>query len=209
MNAAEAIATLRRLGVPAIDTADAAAALGQSKFAASKTLSRLAENGLVTRIRQGTWWLEGAIDPYRVVEYLTAPFPSYLSLQTALYAHGMIEQIPSVHYAVSLAKPQRITTAAGTFSIHRVAPELFGGYEEREPGVKIATPEKALFDVAYLSGGRSRLFARLPELELPRGFRRSELARWTAKIPSARAKTLVKLRLDRFVGAEARRRGAR
>jgi len=102
---------------------------------------------------------------------------------------------------VTLGRTRRITTRAGSFSLHHVAPEAFGGYEETERGVKLATAEKALFDFAYLSSGRSRLFTTLPELELPRGFRHSELRRWVRKIPSARSRSLTKAALARFLGA--------
>jgi predicted transcriptional regulator of viral defense system len=201
MNARDAFARLRGLGVPVIETADAAAALGQSTAAASMTLSRLLESGLVRAVRHGTWWLDGPIDPYRLPEYLTAPLPSYVSLQTALHVHGLIEQIPEVVYVTSLARTQRVSTRAGAFSIHHVAPEVFGGFEENAAGVKLATAEKALFDVAYLSAGRSRLFTTLPELELPRGFDRRELKRWLTRIPSQRSRTITSQKLDLFLTA--------
>ena len=155
MNAREALACLRRLGVAAIDTADAAAALGLSTAAASQTLARLARAGLVSSVRHGSWWLDGEIDPLRLPEVLTAPLPSYVSLHTALHRRGLIEQIPEVVYAVSLARSQRVETSVGSFSIHHLAPEVFGGFEELESGAKIATPERALFDFAYLSSGRA------------------------------------------------------
>lgn len=199
MTSLEALATLRRLGVPAVDTADAAAALGLASAAASQTLARLAKAGLVRRVRHGTFWLEDTLDVLRLPEILTAPLPSYVSLQTALHRRGLIEQIPEVVYAVSLARTQRVTTDVGTFSVHHIAPELFGGYDETPSGAKLATAEKALFDVAYLASGRSRLFTELPELELPRGFRRSDLARWVAKIPSARSRTLAERKLEAFL----------
>jgi predicted transcriptional regulator of viral defense system len=199
MNASQAYARLRKLGVPVIATADAAAALQQSTTAATKTLSRLAAAGLVASLRQGTWWLDGTIDPYRLPEYLTAPLESYLSLHTALHLRGMIEQVPSVFYAASLARTQRVVTRVGTFSIHHLAPEVFGGYQETANGVKLATAEKALFDFAYLSAGRSRLFTALPELELPRGFRHRELKRWIATIPSERSRTITQAKLDEFL----------
>ncbi len=164
MSASDAFARLQRLKIPVIATADAAAAFGQSTYAASKTLSRLAQSGLVTAVRHGTWWVGARADPYRLPEYLTAPMPSYLSLQTALHLRGLIEQIPEVFYVVSLARTQRIATRTGVFSVHHIAPELFGGFEETPAGVKIASAEKALFDLAYLSGGRSRLFTAVPEL---------------------------------------------
>ncbi|MDQ3032070.1 MAG: type IV toxin-antitoxin system AbiEi family antitoxin domain-containing protein [Myxococcota bacterium] len=199
MNAREALARLRALGVPAIRTSDAAAALGQSTSAASRTLSRLAESGLVRPVRQGAWWIDGAVDPHRLPEYLTSPQPSYVSLHTALHLRGLVEQIPEIIYAASLARTQRIATSAGTVSIHHLAPEVFGGFEETDAGIKLATAEKALFDFAYLSGGRSRVFTSLPELELPRGFRRTELRRWIRRIPSKRGRTLTAERLERML----------
>jgi predicted transcriptional regulator of viral defense system len=201
MNASEAYAALRRLGTPVVETADAAAALRQSTAAATKTLSRLAQVGLITSLRHGTWWVDGPVDPRRLPPFLTAPLDSYLSLHTALHLRGLVEQVPEVFYAASLARTQRISTTAGVFSIHHLAPEVYGGYEELPNGVKLATAEKALFDFAYLSAGRSRLFTALPELELPRGFRRAELERWVARIPSERSRTITTRKLDEFLAA--------
>jgi predicted transcriptional regulator of viral defense system len=204
MNSLDAYAIVRKLGVPVIETADAAAALRQSTAAATKTLSRLAQAGLVTSVRHGTWWVDGEIDPYRLPEYLTAPLASYVSLHTALNLRGLVEQIPEVIYVVSLARTQRLVTQAGTFSIHRLAPEVFGGYEETKTGVKLATAEKALFDFAYLSAGRSRLFTALPELVIPRGFRRAELKRWVDRIPSSRSRTIARQKLEAFLAGASR-----
>lgn len=204
MSAADAYAALLRLGVPVVETSDAAALLRVSTTAAAKTLSRLSRAGLIERVRHGTWWLRPPVDPLRLPPYLTAPYESYLSLQTALHLRGLIEQVAEVYYVVSLARTQVVTTSAGTFSVHHVAPEVFGGSEETDRGVRLATAEKALFDVAYLSAGKSRLFTALPELTLPRNFRKSELRRWLAKIPSERARTLTERRLQRWLEHSAR-----
>jgi predicted transcriptional regulator of viral defense system len=205
VNALNALAKLRGLGTPVVETADAAATLRQTTAAASQTLKRLAGAGLITPVRHGTFWVEGPVDPLRMATYLTAPNESYVSLQTALHLHGLIEQIPEVTYAATLARTQRIVTTAGTFSFHHVAPEVFGGFEETSRDVRIASAEKALFDVAYLSGGRSRLFAAVPELELPKRFRRRELLHWIDRIPSARARTLTSRRLEAFLARASSR----
>jgi len=76
---------------------------------------------------------------------------------------------------------------------------LYGGFEETAAGVKLASVEKALFDLAYLSGGRSRLFTSLPELELPCAFRKAELRRWLARIPSTHKRTATTRRLASFL----------
>ena len=201
MNAREALARLQRLGVPAVRTAEVAVALGLSKPAATMTLSRLAASGLVTAVRHGTWWIDGPLDPYRLPEILSAPFDSYVSLHTALHVRGLIGQIPEVLFAATQGRTMRITTNAGTYSFHHLAPEVFGGFEETPAGLRLATAEKALFDFAYLSAGRSRLFATLPDLELPRGFKVSEARRWLRRIPSARSRTLTEARLSSFLEA--------
>ena len=203
MNAREALGRLTKLGVPAVTTADAAAVLGISDQAASHTLRRLARAGLMTPVRKGIWALGDVRDPLVLADYVTAPYPAYLSLQTALYRHGMIEQIPEMTFLVSLARSARIATPLGTYSVHHVQPAFFGGFELLpESGIKLATPEKALVDFLYLSPTRGRLFAALPELELPRGFRHAEARRWVTRIPSPRMKTIVARKLnDVLVGA--------
>ena len=207
MNAAEALGLLRGLDTPAFTTADAGARLGLAGEAASQTLRRLQIAGLAHFVRQGLWTLQDHAEPLALAEYLTAPHPAYVSLQTALHLHGMIEQIPSVVYLVSLARGHRIPTTLGTFSVHRVAPRFFGGFEvAARSGAKIATPEKALLDVFYLSGVRSRLFASLPELEVPSSFRWGYAREWVARIPEGRLRTVVSRRLDALRPPRERRR---
>jgi predicted transcriptional regulator of viral defense system len=196
MNASEALWRLKSLRVPAATTADAAAVLGVSSGAASQALRRLAASGLVTPVRKGTWALVENPDPLAFAEYVTAPYPSYLSLQTALSRHGMIEQIPSMIFVVSLARSARIETGLGTYSVHHVQPSFFDGFETvRDSSIKLATPEKALVDFLYLSPTRGRLFAALPEIEMPRGFKRSVAREWIKRIPSQRLRTIVRRRL--------------
>src|SRR5205823_885789 len=65
---------------------------------------------------------------------------------------------------------RRYQTPIGTFSIHHLAPDFFFGFERDRTNVPIAVPEKALLDVLYLSQTKTRLFVRLPELDLPKNF---------------------------------------
>jgi hypothetical protein len=210
VNAAKALGLLRGLNTPAFTTSDAAVRLGVSGEAASHTLRRLQVEGLARCIRRGLWTLGDLMEPLVLAEYLTAPHPAYVSLQTALHLHGMIEQIPSVVYVVSLARSHRVRTTLGTFSVHRVAPRFFGGFDVTPgSGAKVATPEKALLDVFYLSGTRSRMFAALPELELPPTFRRDIAHEWIARIPSVRLRSIVSHRLDALLSKQGRHRGRR
>lgn len=209
MRAAEALGRLRALRVPAVTTADAAAVLRISVEAASHALRRLAAAGLVTRVRKGLWALGESPDPLALADYVTMPHPSYVSLQTALHLHGMIDQIPAATYLVSLGRSGRVRTGAGVYSVHHVGPRLFGGASlDPRTGVRLAPPEKALVDFLYLSRTRSRLFARLPELELPARFSHRAARRWAARIASPRLRTIVERELERVLGPRGSRRGA-
>lgn len=180
-----------------IQTNDAAACLGVSTLHASQILRRLAKAGLFMALARGKWICQPGIDPLLLPEYLTAPAPSYISFQSALYYHGMISQIPEIIYAASLARTRQYKTPAATISIHHIQPHFFFGFEEvSQSKIKMATPEKALLDVFYLSAGRSLLFSKLPELELPRGFKVKEALGMIKKIPSLRMRTLVREKLQ-------------
>jgi DNA-binding transcriptional ArsR family regulator len=201
ISAPEALGRLRRLRKPVLTTGDAALHLGMTRTAASGALARLERAGLVQRIRRGLWSLDEEIDPLVLPEYLTAPFPAYVSFQSALQLHGMITQIPHVVYVASLAPTRRLRTRVATYSIHRLAPGFFGGYDTTRTGVRLARPEKALLDTLYLTPARSRLFAHLPEVEIPSGFDRIEARRWLARIPAGLRRAAVESRLDRILGA--------
>jgi len=200
MKAASALAHLRGLGKRVVTTNDVTLALGVERSAATHTLKRLTAEGLVTKIRHGLWAIDPALDPLVLPEYLTAPLPSYVSFQSALYLRGMVSQVPEVIYVASLAQTRRVRTTLGAFSIHRLAPTFFGGYETlKESGVRLATPEKALLDTLYLGPTRSRMFAHLPEIEIPKGFDRRKAQEWVARIPPGPRRASVEQRLDRLL----------
>lgn len=194
MNQTEALQKIRRLGVPSFETRDVSALLQVSPANASALLGRLAERELVGRLARGKWIL-GPGSRALVAEQIAAPYPAYVSLQSALFRHGVIEQVPAITYAVTLGRARQVKTPQGMVSLHRMPPELFGGFEMADDGGKLATVEKALFDLVYLSPTRSRLFVRLPEIELPRTFRWSETARWAKIIAGKSRRVFVAAKL--------------
>ncbi len=199
MNGARAFARLSTLGMDVARTNEVASVLGLSNVAASQTLRRLAATGLIRPLRHGLFWLRPTpIDPWVALTSLAAPYPAYASLYSALFLRGVLSQIPATHYAVTLGRTQQITTTVGAFSLHQLAPGLFGGFETLASGARLATTEKALFDLAYLASTRSKLFARPPELELPRRLNRSELDRWVSKIADPRRRKRVQATLERL-----------
>lgn len=202
MKLIEAQMRLAALKLPVIQTSDASACLKITRPHASKILERLAKAGIVVPITRGLWAFAEKTDPLILPELLTAPFPSYVSLQTALFYHGMISQIPDVIYAVSLSRTRTIHTPIGVFSIHHINSDFFFGFEFMgSSDIKMAIPEKALLDTLYLTPARSLLFKALPELEIPETFDAEKAFSMILKIPSPRLQTLVKKKLEKILSS--------
>jgi predicted transcriptional regulator of viral defense system len=192
MNQIEALQRLQTLATPVVESRDVAALLQVSASNATTILRRLGAGEMIVHLSRGRWLVDKKIDRLALPELISAPQPAYISLQSALFHHGLIEQIPSILYAVTPARPRQFRTPMGTISFHRMPPELFKGFElSSGSDAKIATPEKALFDLLYLAPGRSRLFSKLPELSIPRGFQWQRLKEYTARVKSSGRRTYI------------------
>jgi len=196
MRLLEAFEVFEKLKASVFSTNDAAALLSMSRASASQLLLRLAASGHLAKLKRGLWGLKAKLEPFLIPSYLTSPFPSYISLQSALYHHGMISQIPTVLYAISLGRTRQYQTSVVDVSIHHVDVNFFHDYvTDNQSGIKIATPEKALLDFFYLSDTQTNLFSSLPEIELPPNFQKTRALRLIKTIPSLKKRTLV---LKRF-----------
>jgi predicted transcriptional regulator of viral defense system len=180
-----------------LQTADVSALLKINDSHASKILSRLVKAGRFIRLMRGKWLTTNQVDPLILPEYLTSPFPSYISLQTALFYYGMISQIPHTIYAVTIARTRIYKTPVGVISAHHIQPDFFFDFGMTGE-IKIATPEKALIDLLYLTPSKSKLFKTLPELEIPSTFNHKKANKIIEKIPSIRRRTLVMERYKNF-----------
>lgn len=188
----DAMAKLKKLPTSVVRTNDAAALWATSPATASQMLARLAKAGHVQRLQRGLWLLDPSAPAWSLHPYLTDPAPSYLSLQTALFYHEMIEQIPTVIHVVSTTKSRLTKTEKGTYAIHQVATAFFTGFQPFEGGpAQIATPEKALVDFFYFRPAKSRSFRSLPELELPKTFKKKRARDLARLIFSRSRRTMV------------------
>ncbi len=199
MKLIDAYTKLRQIEQPVIQTQDAAIYLNITVKHASKLLARLHTAKRMIHIARGLWAFHD-IDPLIIPQYITAPFPSYISLQTALFFHGMVSQIPQIIYAVSLARTRKYKLPTASISIHHIDPAFFFGFEMNEKsGIFMATPEKALLDVFYLSPAKSYLFHSLPEIELPNGFKVTKAREMIKSINSLSRRTIVENRFNDFL----------
>src|SRR2546428_1485574 len=205
VTAAASYSRLRALRSPVITTGEAAAALRVSTSAGSRSLRTLAQEGLAQRIRYGLWNLAPEpIDPRRLASEITRPYPSYVSFESALSAHGMIAQLPRDISLASLDRAKRVKTSFATYVVRHLPPELFGGYEEQS-GIPLATAEKALFDHFYVAYASAHPRRRLPELELPDGFSWTAVRKWLNRIRS----TNLRRRIESPLIAEVTRTGGK
>lgn len=190
MRASEAYGELVRMNRKVLTTREITALWQTSPAVATRRLRGLEADGLVRKLRRGLWTIDPRIRPITLAPYLTAPMPAYVSLFSALYEHGVIEQIPRSVSVVSLDRTRVVETAIARFSVHHIAPELFGGFEGDEERGYLARVEKAIFDLAYIraTAGSKAYF---PELHLSREVQLAELRRWTQRIKSRRLRTLV------------------
>jgi predicted transcriptional regulator of viral defense system len=195
-----ALAKIQSLGAVVMRTNDAAAIWSVSPATASTMLARLGRNGHVRRLKQGIWLLEKNAHPWTLHQYLSDPAPSYLSLQTALFHHEMIDQIPTTIHVISTAKTNTIKTPVGTYAIHRVAPPFFCGYEPLSGGpAQVAVPEKALVDFFYFRPTRSRDFRALPEIDIPEKFSKKKALTFSALIGSKSRRAMVERLLTEVI----------
>lgn len=191
MSRLEAYAVIEHLG-PVVSTAEAAAALRRSSSSTSRVLRGLEEAGRVRRIRSGLWAVGPAEpDPFTIVAELTAPHPAYVSFLSALNFHGAIDQIPREFSVASLDRARRIRTSIGTFAIHHLPVELYGGWSATKRG-RVASPAKAIFDLCYVSAASAGRARSIPELDLPADLDRSEIDRWLKRIESPRLATITR-----------------
>ena len=171
----------------------------------SRSLSKLADDGWVTRVRRGLWAVSGHPDfsPYVVVPYLFEEEDSgYVSFFTALNQHGMIEQIPQLIEVATRINKKSLDTPFGTYEFHQLQDDLYGGWKPADQrwSYLLATPEKAIFDSIYISVRKGRQFARFPELMLTTDFSEDNLLAWIDELDSPSVRTAVENRWSQLKG---------
>ena len=190
MKPAEAYADLVGMDRPIVTTREAATRWQTEQGTAGRRLRTMEEAGLVRRLRRGLWALDRDVEAFALAPFLTAPYPAYVSFWSALSRHGMIEQIPRQLSVASLDRTRQISTAIGTYDVHHLSAEVFGGFRGTERGGYFATPEKAVFDTVYVraASGSAAFF---PELVLPSDFNQAEVKEWAGRIKAPRLRTIV------------------
>ena len=190
---------IRKLERPVFTTRELSAFSMRSLSAVTQALNFLQKEGLILKIYRGIWADAGSrrLSPYVVTPFLLPSHRVYVSFISALHLYGIIEQIPQEITLASTAHTKRINTSVGSFSIHRIAPSFFKGFDWYKGigSFLIAEPEKALVDSLYLSGCRKKQFVYFPELHFPDSFSFMKVKKWSKKIHNAKIRSYVQKKI--------------
>jgi predicted transcriptional regulator of viral defense system len=129
-----------------------------------KQLCRWVRSGRLLQIRRGLYTLA---NPFRKV----TPHPflvanrikraSCISLQSALSFYNMIPEYVPVVTSVTTGRPERFETPLGGYLFKHISSAWFSSFRNIDLGegqwALIATPEKALLDLIYLTPGAHNL----------------------------------------------------
>jgi predicted transcriptional regulator of viral defense system len=125
-----------------------------------RQLSRWTGAGRLYQLRRGLYAFAPPyqkIKPHPFVSANRMVHGSYVSCQSALAQYGIIPEAVPVVVSVASARPVRWDTPLGAFEFRHMKTVLIRGYRMLELGggqkALVATPEKALLDLAYLHPG--------------------------------------------------------
>lgn len=198
------LTAIKQLGRPVFTTHDVAVSCRSSSSNVIQALMVLQKNGIVRKIARGLWVLElggAALTVYSVIPFLMPRQRVYVSFVSALHLWGIIEQIPQVTTLASTGHTRLIRTRIGDFSVHKIAPSFFKGFDWYQRGGKflIAEPEKALIDCLYLSACKKKQFGYFPEMYFPKTFSFKKAVRWAKEIPSVKIRFCVENKLKSII----------
>lgn len=137
-----------REGKSVYDYAELRRLSGLSDLALRKAIQRLLKKKLLLRLRPKLYLNSFKLLSLEEVASLLYP-PAYISLESALFIQGIIEQAPHLLTCVSTNKTKIFKTDLGEIAYFHLKKDLFFGYEIRK-GIALAWPEKAALDYIYL-----------------------------------------------------------
>ncbi len=150
-------------------------------------LSRLVKKKLAIKVMKGN--ISFVDDPFVIATQLVEP--SYVSLDSALLFHEIIQQVPKAVECVTSKNSLRYERMGIIY--HKIPERLFFGYQRYAKSrsyVFVAEPEKAVVDGIYLNEyGKAELKELMPKLNL---IRLRVLAKDFSGRGSKKIKTMIK-----------------
>jgi predicted transcriptional regulator of viral defense system len=156
MRGIELLKMMKGLNKPFFTIADLEKMTGLSRKSLYVTLKRWVDNGVLERISTGIYCaMMSDLSLERVAAQLY--LPNYLSFESALARHGILNLIPHSLTLATTRKSKRYTLRKQDVEFRQISSVLFFGFEMKS-GINIAVAEKAFLDQVYfLSRGRASL----------------------------------------------------
>ncbi len=149
MKSIELIKTLERINKPFYSIADIEKITDVSRKSIYVTLNRLVEKGILGRIGTGIYRLFTAkVSVEKIAGSLY--IPNYLSFESALSRHGILNLVPYTLTFATPRKTKRSVIEGRDVEFRQIKKDLFWGYE-MQGGIYVAKPEKAFLDLVYLA----------------------------------------------------------
>jgi len=149
MKSIELMKILERINKPFYSIADIEKITGVSRKSIYVTLNRLVENGILERIGTGIYRLFTAkVSVEKIAGSLY--MPNYLSFESALSRHGILNLVPYTLTFATTRKTKRSVIEGRDVEFRQIKKDLFWGYEMQD-GIYVAKPEKAFLDLVYFA----------------------------------------------------------
>jgi len=189
MKGIELLRILQRINKPFYTTADLEKITRLDKNSLYVALERWVTGGFIERLAQGIYIpMGGVISPETVASQIY--IPNYLSFESALSKHGVLNLIPYIITFATTRKTKKYTIQKREVEFRQITPQLFFGYAMMN-GVNIASPEKAFLDQIYfLSRGKAKLD--IDELDLKK-LSTKILKRYSKQYPPYVLRTMEKI----------------
>ena len=139
--------TLKTLNKPFYTIADLERITGLGRNSLYVALKRWVDGGVMERVSQGIYIPMGENFP---VEKVAAQLylPNYLSFESALARHGILNMIPYTLTFATTRKTKKFILREQGVEFRQISSDLFFGFEMKD-GIHIAVPEKAFLDQIY------------------------------------------------------------
>ncbi|MBI5194431.1 MAG: hypothetical protein HZA08_13475 [Nitrospirae bacterium] len=180
MKAIEFVKTLERLKRPFYSISDIEKITGLSRNSIYVVVKRWVDGGILERVGPGIYrpfTAKPAVEIVAASRYI----PNYLSFESALSRHGILNLVPYTLTFATTRKSKRITIEGRDIEFRQIKKELFWGYE-MEGGIYIAKPEKAFLDLVYFAS-RGVASIDLDEMNMKR-LSKSTLKKLSKKFPA-------------------------
>ena len=132
-------------------------ALNADRHGLSVQLGRWVKRGRLIQLRRGVYLLPKYLrknEPSRAYLANLLTRPSFVSFEYALALHGLIPESVHLVQSVTTGRTCTVHTENGTYGYRHIRRDRFFGFSEmslQESPALVATPERALLDLAYFS----------------------------------------------------------